>query len=77
MGRGSGLALNERHQIAIGNCSQCVVYWGDIFSRFITHDFETPVAADRKVPRPQIALTRSMTAINRSFSRCVQNSDAC
>ena len=71
------LPLKPRLQTAIGKCSQCVVYRGDIFSRRIDQDFFTPVAADRRVPRPQIALTRSMTAINRSLSRWVPNSDAC
>jgi len=49
-----------RSQIAIGNCSQHVVYCGDILSLFMAQDFAIPVAADRSVPRPHIALMWSM-----------------
>lgn len=51
----------------LATLSQSVVYRGDRFPRRICHDFVTPSAANRNVPRPYFPLIESSVAISVSL----------
>ena len=47
----------------MGNCSQSVVYRGDILSRRMAHNLVTPVAAERKVPRSHMGIEQHLVSL--------------